>query len=181
MQIILAKLTLYVTEKCRKPKISLFHFLANPIKVTKNAPNTQTFSIPYLLQAQLAIALLLHGPPMSTDKADFGLVLYNHANFYRFVETSSYWSVKRISIFLCFSSVNQRHISCIIVYNRTVTNTKNTVRAMHSCNSLLLAYHCGSATMCRQNGNCIDLNQTDSNGSGWAQFALFVQMICLKT
>ena len=77
----------------------------------------------------------LHGPPMSVDKTDFGLVLYNHANFYRFVETSSNWSVKRISVFLCFSFVNQRHFSCITVYNRTVTNVENTVRAVHSCNS----------------------------------------------
>ena len=26
----------------------------------------------------------LHGPPMSVDKTNFGLELYNHANFYRF-------------------------------------------------------------------------------------------------
>ena len=32
----------------------------------------------------------LHGPPMLVDKTNFGLVLYNHANFYRFEETSSY-------------------------------------------------------------------------------------------
>ena len=31
---------------------------------------------------------LLHGPPMMADKTNFGLVLYNHANFYRFEETS---------------------------------------------------------------------------------------------
>ena len=34
--------------------------------------------------------LLLHGPPMSVDKTNFGLVLYNHAKFYPFEETSSY-------------------------------------------------------------------------------------------
>ena len=79
----------------------------------------------------------LHGPPMSVDKAGFGLVLYNHAYFYRFEETSTYWSVKRISVFFCFSFVNQRHTSCIIVYNRTMTNVENTVRAVHSCNSWL--------------------------------------------
>ena len=58
---------------------------------------------------------------MSVDKTDFGLVLYNHANFNRLEETSSYWSVKQISVFLCFSLVNQRHTSCITVYNRTKT------------------------------------------------------------
>ena len=59
---------------------------------------------------------------MSVDKTDFGLVLCNHANFNRLGETSSYWSVKQISDLLCFSLVNQRHTSCITVYNRTVTN-----------------------------------------------------------
>ena len=47
--------------------------------------------------------------------------------------------LKRISVFLCFSLVNQRHTSCITVYNRTVTNIKNTVRAVHSCNSWFFA------------------------------------------
>ena len=75
---------------------------------------------------------------MLVDKTDFGLVLYNHANFYRFEESSSYWSVKRISVFLCFLLVKQRHISGITVYNRTVTNIVNTVRAVHSCNSWFL-------------------------------------------
>ena len=64
----------------------------------------------------------LHGPPMLVDKTKFGLVIYNHAKFYRFEETSSYWSVKRISVFLCFSLVNKRHTSGITVYNHTVTN-----------------------------------------------------------
>ena len=59
---------------------------------------------------------------MSVDKTDFGLVLCNHANFNRFEETS----VKQISVFLCFSLVNQRHTSCTTVYNRTVTNIENT-------------------------------------------------------
>ena len=31
---------------------------------------------------------------MLVDMTNFGLVLCNHANFYRFEETSSYWSVK---------------------------------------------------------------------------------------
>ena len=45
---------------------------------------------------------LLHGPPVLVDKTNFGLVLYNRANFYRSGESSSYWSVK----LLCFSLVN---------------------------------------------------------------------------
>ena len=56
-------------------------------------------------------------------------MLYNHANFYRFKETSGYWLVKRISVFLCFSLVSQRHTSGITVYHCTVTNIENTVRA----------------------------------------------------
>ena len=78
---------------------------------------------------------LLHGPPMMDDMTNFGSVLYNHANFYRFGETSSYWSVTRQSVFLCFSLVSQRHTSIITVYNGTVTNIENTVQAVHSCNS----------------------------------------------
>ena len=62
---------------------------------------------------------------MLVDKTNFGSVLYNHANFYRFEETSSYWLFKRISVFLCFSLVNQQHIFGITVYNRTVTNIEN--------------------------------------------------------
>ena len=67
-------------------------------------------------------------PPMLVDKTNFGSVIYKHANFYRFEKTSSYWSVKRIAGFLCFSLVNQRHTSGISVYNRTVTNIDNAVR-----------------------------------------------------
>ena len=67
---------------------------------------------------------LLHGPPRLVDKTNYGLVLCNHANFYRFEDASSDWSVKRISVFLCFSSVKQRHTSGITVYNRTVTNIR---------------------------------------------------------
>ena len=44
----------------------------------------------------------LHGPPKLVDKTNFGLVIYNHANFYRFEETSSYWSGKRTSVFSAF-------------------------------------------------------------------------------
>ena len=43
---------------------------------------------------------------MLADKTNIGLVLYNHTDFYRFEKTSSYWSVKRISVFLCFSLVS---------------------------------------------------------------------------
>ena len=72
---------------------------------------------------------------MLVDRTNFGLAIYNHANFYRFEKTSSYWSVKQISVFLWFSLVNQRHTAGITVYNRTVTNIENTVRTVHSCNS----------------------------------------------
>ena len=64
---------------------------------------------------------------MLVDETSFGLVLYNHTNVYWFEEKCSYWSVKQISVFLCFSLVNQRHTSGITVYNRTVTNVENTV------------------------------------------------------
>ena len=47
----------------------------------------------------------LQGPPMLVDKTNFGSVNYNHTNIYRFEETPSYWSVKRISVFLCISLV----------------------------------------------------------------------------
>ena len=83
----------------------------------------------------LIIFYKLHGPPMLVDKTNFGLVFHNHANFYLIEKTSSYWSVKRISVFLCFSLVSQRHTCSITVYNRTATNIENTVRAVHSCNS----------------------------------------------
>ena len=72
---------------------------------------------------------------MLVDKTNFGLAIYNHANFYQFEERASYWSVKRISDFLCFSLVNQPYTSGITVYNRTVTNVGNTGRTVHSCNS----------------------------------------------
>ena len=78
-------------------------------------------------------------PPILVDKTNFGLVLYNPASFYRFGESSSYWSVKRRSVFLCFSLVNQQHTSDITVHNRTVTNIENTVRAVHSCNSWIFS------------------------------------------
>ena len=39
------------------------------------------------------------GPPIVVDKTFFGLMLYNHANFYQFSGTSRYWSVKSSSVF----------------------------------------------------------------------------------
>ena len=56
---------------------------------------------------------------MLVDKTNFGSVLYNHANFYRFKETSSYWLV-----FLYFSLVNQLHTSAVTVYNRRVARVR---------------------------------------------------------
>ena len=70
---------------------------------------------------------------MLVDRTNFGLVHYNIANFFQLEDTSSYWSVRRISVF-SFSLVNQRHTCGITVYNRTVTNNEYTVRAEHSCN-----------------------------------------------
>ena len=61
---------------------------------------------------------------MLIDEINFGLVLYNHANFYQFEEASSYWSVKQISFFLCFSMVNQRPTS---------GNIENSGRAVQCC------------------------------------------------
>ena len=91
----------------------------------------------------------MHGPPMLVDKTNFGLVLYNHTNFYRFEETPSYCFVKRISIFLCFSLVNQWQTSSITVYNQTVTSIENTVRVMHSCSGWLLdSFYIFSMKLC---------------------------------
>ena len=95
---------------------------------------------------------LLHDPPMLVGKTSFGLGIYNHTNFYRFVETSSYWSVKRISLFLCFSLVNQRHISGIAANNRTVTDIETTVRAVHSYNS--------SFSLCFPNCSFVQIRKT---------------------
>ena len=47
------------------------------------------------------ICILMHGPPMLVDKTIFGLVIYNHTNFYQFEETSSYWS-KEYQFFSAF-------------------------------------------------------------------------------
>ena len=81
---------------------------------------------------------------MLVDKTNFGLVLYNHDNFCRFEESSSYWSVKRISVFLCFSLVNQRHTSGITVYNRPVTSIENTQSGEPGLVDRVLTLHSGS-------------------------------------
>ena len=57
---------------------------------------------------------------MLVDKNNFGLVIYYHANFYRFDEISSYWALKRMSFFLFLSLVNRQHTSGITVYTVTV-------------------------------------------------------------
>ena len=44
----------------------------------------------------------VHGPPMLVDKTNFRLVIYNHANFYRFEETSSHWSVNEKHFYSTF-------------------------------------------------------------------------------
>ena len=82
--------------------------------------------------------LLFHGPPMLVDKTNLDSVIYNHANFFPFEETSNYWLVERIPVFLCFSLINQWHTFGITVYNRTVTSIENTEQAVHSCNSWFL-------------------------------------------
>ena len=57
-------------------------------------------SVFVLTVAQTAdTTIKLHGPPMLVDKTNFGLVIYNYTNFYRFKESFSYWSVKRILVF----------------------------------------------------------------------------------
>ena len=44
----------------------------------------------------------LHGPPMLVNKTNFCLVLYNHANFYQFEESSSYCSFNEFHVFSAF-------------------------------------------------------------------------------
>ena len=64
-----------------------------------------------------------------TDRPDMTIDVYLGRKTtiqHRFEESSSYWSVKRISAFLYYSLVNQEHTSGITVYNRTVANIKNT-------------------------------------------------------
>ena len=50
---------------------------------------------------------------MSVDKTEFGLVLYKHADFNRFEETSSFWSVETntsISFSLLFIGQPATHL-----------------------------------------------------------------------
>ena len=79
---------------------------------------------------------------MLVDKTNFGLMLYNHANFYRFGETSNYWSVKRKAVFLCYSLINLRHTPGITVYNRTVTNIENTVPCIAAIAGIFAYFSC---------------------------------------
>ena len=118
---------------------------------------------------------------MLVDKTNFGLVLYNHAKFYRFEKTSYYWSVKRISVFLCFSLVNQRHTSGITVYNRTVTNIEDTVRSGHSCNSwifFIFADSAGLLTKATFGNNALNANVYNTSSTGLASFLLTQQNNC---
>ena len=85
-----------------------------------------------------SLSKLLHGPPMLVEKTNFGLVLYNYANFYPFEETSSYWLVKEYQFFSAFHWATSD--TSITVYNRTVTTIENTVQAVHSCNSWFSFY-----------------------------------------
>ena len=48
----------------------------------------------------------LHGPPMSVDKTDFGLVLYNHANLVGLRKHLVFGRLKRISVF-CLLFIGQ--------------------------------------------------------------------------
>ena len=67
----------------------------------------------------------LHGPPMSVDKTDFGLVSINTLTF---IGLMKHLVIGRLNEYQFFSAVlvNQRHTSCFTVYNRTVTNIENT-------------------------------------------------------
>ena len=48
------------------------------------------------------VSLKLHGLQILIDKTNFGLLIYNHANFYWCDKPSIYWSVKGISVFSAF-------------------------------------------------------------------------------
>ena len=95
----------------------------------------------------------LQGPSISDDKPILVSTL-NQANFlFGFDETSSNWSVPCSSVFLCFSlaAVNRQtsydsyilrqHLGCMTVWliNLICPNRKQTVRAVHSCNKLILS------------------------------------------
>ena len=49
--------------------------------------------------------------------------------------------------------------------NQTIT-IPHLLKAQPTIALLLLVCYCGSTTMCRQNGNCADPNQTDSQRAG---------------
>ena len=68
---------------------------------------------------------MLHSPPVLVDKTNFGLVLYNHANFYQFEDISSYWSVKRISVFSAFhwSTSDTPPATQYIIVHRPIAKT----------------------------------------------------------
>ena len=71
----------------------------------------------------------LHGPPLLVDKTNFGLVLYNHANF--FIGLRNHLVIGQLKEYQFFSAFHWP--TGITVYNRTVT--ENTVRAGNNCNS----------------------------------------------
>ena len=57
-QIVLVKLTMYITEKMpKKQKFHCFVSWQNTVNL-KKIPRNQTISIPYLLQAQPSLSLL---------------------------------------------------------------------------------------------------------------------------
>ena len=70
MLIILVKLTLYLTGKCRyKNKLTVSFLGKTPVKVKKYLKN-QIISIPYLLQAQPALVQQLCADGMATNHSD---------------------------------------------------------------------------------------------------------------
>ena len=86
MQINLVKLTLYVTEKCQITKNSPFISWQNPFNV-KNAPPPPnlTISMPYLLQAQPALAL-----PLLACYCGFTTICRRNGNCVDPIQTDSY-------------------------------------------------------------------------------------------
>ena len=53
---------------------------------------------------------------MLVDKTKFGLVPYNHGNFYKFEETSSYWSFNEYQFSLLFIGQLATHLRHHSVY-----------------------------------------------------------------
>ena len=85
-----------VAAKLKEPISTTNHDKLKDYCQSKISEDTK-FTIPNIKKEKV---FKLHGPPMLVDKTNFGLVIYNNANFYRFEELSSYWSVKRKSVFL---------------------------------------------------------------------------------